>query len=167
MRILDHSCRVLAVYAAAAVLTSCGGSQPPIGAPGALPQSSLIATHADRGGLGTFLYVGGWKLSMYTLGSSEPLRSSKRDLHVTQAVLAFDRHGHLCEANGDVSAEQFLTYDARTLKLLHVLNGTGTFDSLVTDRLGYIYASAYRIYVYAPGCEQVMNVIRSRYGFGL
>jgi hypothetical protein len=113
----------------AAMLAGCGGSQPPIGAPGAMPQTSWITTHVDRGGLGPFLYVGGPKLLMYALGSSEPLRSSKRDLYVTQAVLAFDRHGHLCEANGDISAEQFLTYDARTLKLLHVLNGTGTFDS--------------------------------------
>ena len=32
----------------AAMLTSCGGSQPPIGA-GAMPQTSAIATHADRG----------------------------------------------------------------------------------------------------------------------
>ena len=34
---------------AAALLAGCGGSQPPIGAPGAMPQTSAIATHADRG----------------------------------------------------------------------------------------------------------------------
>src|ERR1700735_5910562 len=33
----------------AALLAGCGGSQPPIGAPGAMPQSHAIATH-DRGG---------------------------------------------------------------------------------------------------------------------
>jgi hypothetical protein len=166
METFANSCYALSISAAVALLASCGGSRPPIGAPGAMPQTVSLAAHADRGGLGSFLYVGGWKLSMYALGSSSPLRSSKRDLYVTGAVLAFDRHGHLCEANGDVSAEQFQTYDARTLKLLHVLNGTGTFDSLMTERLGYVYASAYRIYVYAPGCEQVVNVIHSRYGFG-
>jgi hypothetical protein len=31
-------------------LSGCGGSQPPIGAPGAIPQNSSIATHAERGG---------------------------------------------------------------------------------------------------------------------
>jgi hypothetical protein len=31
------------------LLAGCGGSQPPIAAPGAMPQSSAIATHADRG----------------------------------------------------------------------------------------------------------------------
>jgi hypothetical protein len=36
---------------AAAFLAACGGSQPPIGAPGAMPQTSAIATHAEPGGL--------------------------------------------------------------------------------------------------------------------
>jgi hypothetical protein len=35
--------------AAAAMLAGCGGPQPPIGASGAIPQTSAIATHADRG----------------------------------------------------------------------------------------------------------------------
>ena len=34
---------------AAALLAGCGGSQPPIGAPGAMPQSQAIASHAARG----------------------------------------------------------------------------------------------------------------------
>jgi len=33
-----------------ALLAGCGGSQPPIGAPGAVPQSRAVATHVDRGG---------------------------------------------------------------------------------------------------------------------
>jgi hypothetical protein len=35
---------------AATLLAGCGGSQPPIGAPGAMPQSRAIAAHAGRGG---------------------------------------------------------------------------------------------------------------------
>jgi len=35
---------------AAALLASCGGSQSPIGTPGAMPQSPASATHAARGG---------------------------------------------------------------------------------------------------------------------
>ena len=34
---------------AVALLAGCGGSQPPIGAPGAMPQTSAIATRAKRG----------------------------------------------------------------------------------------------------------------------
>ena len=46
--------RLLSRYAlsscvAAAMLAGCGGSQPPIGAPGALPQSRAITLHARRG----------------------------------------------------------------------------------------------------------------------
>jgi hypothetical protein len=36
---------VVAFYAAAALLAACGGSQPPIGAPGSLPQSRAIGQH--------------------------------------------------------------------------------------------------------------------------
>jgi hypothetical protein len=41
--------RYLLSIGAAVLLTGCGGSQPPIGAPGAMPQTSALATHADRG----------------------------------------------------------------------------------------------------------------------
>src|SRR5579863_10312478 len=34
---------------AAALVAACGGSQSPIGAPGAIPQTSAIAMHAERG----------------------------------------------------------------------------------------------------------------------
>jgi uncharacterized repeat protein (TIGR03803 family) len=41
-----RSCSSL--FAAAALLTACGGSQLPIGAPGAMPQGRAIAAHANR-----------------------------------------------------------------------------------------------------------------------
>jgi hypothetical protein len=40
----------LAISVAAALLAACGGSQPPIGAPGAIKQTSAITQHADRSG---------------------------------------------------------------------------------------------------------------------
>ena len=49
MKSLDFSRYVLGVCAAVAMLAGCGGSQPPIGTPGAMPQTSALATHADRG----------------------------------------------------------------------------------------------------------------------
>jgi hypothetical protein len=49
MRSLDFRDYVLSACAAAAMLAGCGGSQPPIGAPAAMPQVSAIATHAERG----------------------------------------------------------------------------------------------------------------------
>ena len=49
MRILGFSRGALMSCAAAAMLAGCGGSQPPISAPGAMPKTSAIATHAERG----------------------------------------------------------------------------------------------------------------------
>jgi hypothetical protein len=39
----------LSVCVAIVMLAGCGGSQPPIGSPGAMQQTSAIATHAERG----------------------------------------------------------------------------------------------------------------------
>jgi hypothetical protein len=49
MKSLDFGRCALGICAAAAMLAGCGGSQPPIGAPGAMPQASALATHAERG----------------------------------------------------------------------------------------------------------------------
>jgi hypothetical protein len=49
MRILGFSCCALMSCAAPAMLGGCGAWQPPIGAPGALAQTSAIATHAEHG----------------------------------------------------------------------------------------------------------------------
>jgi hypothetical protein len=49
MKSLDSRRYALSACVAVAMLAGCGGSQPPIGAPGAMPQTSAVATHADRG----------------------------------------------------------------------------------------------------------------------
>jgi hypothetical protein len=49
MRSLNFGRYALFCSAAAAMLAGCAGSQPSIGAPGAIPQTSTIATHAERG----------------------------------------------------------------------------------------------------------------------
>jgi hypothetical protein len=40
----------LTLCAALAVFAACGGSQPPVGAPGAMPETSAIAAHVERDG---------------------------------------------------------------------------------------------------------------------
>ena len=50
MKILGLGRYALYSCVAAAMLVGCGGSQPPIGAPGGIPQSRAIAAHSDRGG---------------------------------------------------------------------------------------------------------------------
>jgi DNA-binding beta-propeller fold protein YncE len=49
MTVALNSCAIT-LSIASALLAACGGSQPPIGVPGAMPQSPSIATHAARGG---------------------------------------------------------------------------------------------------------------------
>ena len=49
MSILGFGRHALLSCVAAVILAGCGGSQPPIGALGAMPQTSGIATHAARG----------------------------------------------------------------------------------------------------------------------
>lgn len=43
-------CGVVIVGVTIALLAGCGGTQPPTGAPGAMPQSRAIVAHADRSG---------------------------------------------------------------------------------------------------------------------
>ncbi len=50
MRSLGLGRYALSSCVAAALLAGCGGSQPPIGAPSAMPQSRAIAQRAGRGG---------------------------------------------------------------------------------------------------------------------
>jgi hypothetical protein len=161
-------------FCASALLTACGALrqaqndvQPPIGLPGASPQSptTRVAARpaaAQAGNSGQFLYVGGAKLSMYALGSSKPLHSVKVNDYVSSAEVALDLHGHLCMSNGDISYAQLFEVDARTLKIVREVHGVGAYPALLADRRGYLYASTGGgdIEVYAPGCTHRVNVIR-------
>jgi hypothetical protein len=49
MKSFDFSRHLLCICVAAATLAGCGGSQPPLGAPGAMQHSPALATHAERG----------------------------------------------------------------------------------------------------------------------
>ena len=49
MKVSTSSRSALCASIAAALLAACGGSQPPIGAPGAMPQTRSIVTRAAHG----------------------------------------------------------------------------------------------------------------------
>ena len=66
MKSLGFSRYALTIGAASALLAACGGSQPPIGAPGAMPQSGAIVAHSKRSGpwaqkaaMGDLVYITG------------------------------------------------------------------------------------------------------------
>jgi len=155
-----HACGI-ALFAA---LLGCAGCSPLLPRPAALPATAAApqAVHPAVNA-GPFLYVGGWKLSMYALGSSEPVHLAKvNPATVYKATLALDLHGHLCEGNGEISGPAILAYNARTLKLVDAVSGVGAFSALVADRRGYLYAATNGagVDVYAPGCTQLVDVIR-------
>jgi DNA-binding beta-propeller fold protein YncE len=106
-----------------------------------------------------FLYVGGWKLSMFALGSTTPLRSTKTP-YVSRAALALDSRGDLCEANGTISGSAIYAFNARTLKLESTLDGEG-LGPIAANRFGYLYATSGDAYllVYAPGCTHNIKII--------
>lgn len=148
----------LSVGLASGLLLGCNAAQAPLVGPGEPSQRPAIV---ERGG--PFLYVGGLKLAMYALGSSKPVHLANiNPSTVYTAAIALDLHGHLCEANGEISYAQLFEYDAHTLKFRRGLTGVGAYPALVADRLGYLYASTGGgvIVVYAPGCTHEVNVIR-------
>ncbi len=57
MKSLDFGRYALCSCVAAAMLAACGGSRPPIGAPGAMPQRYAIATHTKKPVSGELLYA--------------------------------------------------------------------------------------------------------------
>jgi hypothetical protein len=147
-----------------ALLLGSTGCSPLFPRAGTLPGTAAAApqTVPSAEGSGPFLYVGGFKLKMYVLGSSAPLHVAKVNPPIYKAAIALDLHGRLCEANGEISQAELSAYDARTLKVMGGLSGVGAYPALVADHLGYLYGSTggAGIEVYAPGCTQRVNVIR-------
>ena len=71
----------LSISAAAALLAGCGGSKPPIGAPGAMPLASATAARADRGT--------SWMLS--DTSNEDLLYASDRQSGVSVDVLSYPK----------------------------------------------------------------------------
>ena len=99
MKILGFSRCALAVCAAAAMLAGCSGSQPPIGVPGAMPQTSAIATYADRGkSHGDLVYATGAG-DTYVL--SYPAGTLVSTIHTGGAADCSDDKGNVFITNDD------------------------------------------------------------------
>jgi hypothetical protein len=150
------SLALLAAQLCCCAACSLGSLRPdePSGVPVIMSQAA-----GATGAGGPFLYVAGWKLSMYALGSSKPLHTINTS-YVAAPAIALDSHGDLCETDGNISDPAIFAFNARTLKPEHTLSGQEAF-SLVADRSGYIYTTnGIDVYVYAPGCTQSVGTIR-------
>ncbi len=123
----------LTICTAAALLAGCGGSQPPTGAPGAMQQSSAIATHASHGGSwmlpeaksDDLLYVsnGGTNtVTVYTWGYQ----------HQVGTLTGFEAPRGLCaDRNGDV----FVT-NSRTSQIFEYEHGGTSPINALSDPYG-------------------------------
>ncbi len=107
MRGLASTRYLLGIWIAGALLAGCGGSEPPIRAPGALPQRRAIATHA--------MHAGSWMLPeakskdllyvVYPTGESEgTIRAYSYPQGVLEGqITGLSNPGGDCtDANGDV-----------------------------------------------------------------
>jgi DNA-binding beta-propeller fold protein YncE len=150
--------RIARVLALSVSCSACsvGALRPEAVSPGIGAQPGGAARHQRL-----FLYVGGWDISKYALGSSQPLRTAE-NTDIT-AALALDRSGNLSAVEGYGSfSGQIQAYDARNLKLVRTIRNTPSFSSqAVTDRSGYLFvADRGPIWVYAPGGRRLIYRIR-------
>jgi DNA-binding beta-propeller fold protein YncE len=156
IRLLRHA---LSGCIAAALLGGCAAPQSAIGVPGAT-SSVAVSTrnkHLHSAEKGPFLYVAGELISMYALGSSEPLHSTNK---YGGYFIALDGRGDLCASNDNITLPQIYAFDARSLKFEGVWNGNGV-GPIVANRWGYLYGTDGRVHTsaYSPGCTHRIGTI--------
>lgn len=124
MRILDFGRYALNSCAAAALLAGCGGSQPPIAAPGTMPQSGAIAQHADRSGSwmlpeaksADLLYVATGD-NVYVL--SYPHGKLVGNLGIVGNNLCSDKQGDVFIPSGDYEVLEYAHGGTSPIQTLH------------------------------------------------
>ncbi|HEY6327466.1 MAG TPA: hypothetical protein VIW73_13260 [Candidatus Cybelea sp.] len=119
----------IGICAALAVLAGCRGSQTPIGAPAAIPQTVAVATHADRGGsrmksapaTTSLLFIS----DVYT--SNVDIYDYPSGKYVKHITGLNQPAGECTDGQGDVwvvNASEILEY-SHTGKLLNTLSDSG------------------------------------------
>ncbi len=144
MRIWDFSRSALGIYVAAAMLAGCG-SQPPIGAPGAMTQGHIqraVTVRAEElKTANSFVYVGnafgsGSTFVVYLLRGSRPLREIKRDWNVY--AIAIDPWGDVYTTDGMPSGGQIIAYTRGGRSTLLAINDDAD-SPLAFDGSGNLY----------------------------
>ncbi len=102
--------------AATVMLAGCGGSQPPVGAPDAMPQTSAIATHADRGKSWMLREARIDDLLYVTTLEGVKIYSYPRGKHVgTLKAFVYDNSGICSDKKGNV----FISYEDTVVEYKH------------------------------------------------
>ncbi len=104
MKLSDFKRHTVSICAAVAMLAGCGGSQPTIGAPGTMPQTNAIATHADHGKprirLPRYIYVTNQVQSGSGSASSVTVYPALRSGNVPPSAVITGSQTQLTEVNG-------------------------------------------------------------------
>jgi hypothetical protein len=122
---------------AAALLSSCGGAQPPIGPPDAMPQTVGLPNVTQK-----YLYLGlntgrGPTLLVYPLDGSKPLRKIVDSWRVVD--LAVDPWGDVYTSNDTPTGGEVTAYTPDGGSLLLTMY-SGAVNCMTFDTLGDLYA---------------------------
>lgn len=139
---------------AAAMLASCGGSQPPIAAPGAMPQSHATATHAVEDDSAIKSAAKGRSLLYITSGIEEVFVYTYPRLKFLGELGAFDGASSECaDKAGDVfinTGDGLLEYAHGGAEPIHTLNIAGPCSrDAVTGNLAVTRGPQVLIYRYS------------------
>ena len=132
MKSLDFSRYVLYSCVAAAILAGCGGSQPPIGAPGAMHESPAIPSHANHSASSTgsdLLYASG---GTGTKGAVYVYSYPQGDLVQTLTGLIVPG-GECVDASGDVFITAYANPSFTSSKIFEYVHGGKTPLATLND----------------------------------
>lgn len=133
-----------------ALATACGGSQPPIGAPGAIPQSRAIAAQAERGGPSMVPETKGKDLP-YIDGIAQP--SHLRNVASEAVVYSF----------GSKTPDG--SYAAETLTNVHGTLYGETYFSMGFPHTGFPHVANGTVFTVTPsGSETVLHKVTDKQG---
>jgi hypothetical protein len=173
MKTFDFGRYLLGGFVAAAMLAGCGGSQPPIGALGAMPQSSrsLNVTHSARPATKSadtkwFLYVGiqnaigETQFEVYPLGARKPVREYGGTLGPVTMVL--DPWNDIYTTDNNPSGGRITAYTPGGRSVLLGIDGYPS-RGLAFDAKGNLYATWLGGFVakYAPRSTKQIRTIKA------
>ncbi len=155
-------------YAAAALLAGCGGSQPPIGAPGAMPQTRAIATHAERSGswLSFSIPVAIHGKATANIFTRATLAGAAVRLQGRQAPAGARRGIYVAQYFGS-SVLGYAKNNSGNGPPICSISGVSNVQDLATDTVGnLIVPNVYRVNVYRgpPMCGPPLATISDSYG---
>jgi hypothetical protein len=124
----------LSIGAAVGLLTGCGGSQPPIGAPGTIPYSRAIVAHAERGGSWMLPGTSGQDL-LYVSSSDGNVRAyTYPNGKLVGTLSGFTAPGGECvDAAGDVFITAFSSPTSTSSSIYEYARGGSTPIAILSD----------------------------------